>query len=114
MKVWTWVLLVLLAVLIKFSSSYSSFIEHYYSTGVFPVISQIQRLLLGWIPFSIGDLLYAFFLIVLAVKIWQLGRAVFERRFHRRYMLLGLKQVIFFSLLVYVLFYLLWGLNYSR
>jgi len=114
MTVWSWVLLVLLAILIKFSSSYSAFIEHSYSKGVYPVISKTQRLLLGWIPFSMGDLLYGFFLIVLVVKTWQVVRAIFSRRVNREYMLTGLKQLIFFILLVYVLFYLLWGLNYSR
>ena len=40
------------------------FIESFYSTGIFPVISKISRYIFGWIPFSIGDLFY-FFLILL-------------------------------------------------
>lgn len=114
MRVWSWLLLVLLAILIKFSSAYSVFIERYYSNGIYPAVSKIQRVLLGWIPFSIGDLFYGFFILVLIVKIWQLVRAMFKRKFSRQYLLTGLKQIIFFFLLVYVLFYLLWGLNYSR
>ena len=114
MKFWTWALLILLVILIKFSSAYSGFIEHYYSNGIYPVISKIQRILLGWIPFSAGDLLYGFFLIVLLVKTWQVVRTIFKRRLNRQYLLTGLKQIIFFFLLVYVFFYLLWGLNYSR
>jgi len=114
MKFWTWALLILLVILIKFSSSYSGFIEHYYSDGIYPVLSKIQRILLGWIPFSAGDLLYGFFLIVLLVKTWQVVRTLFKRRLNRQYLLAGLKQIIFFFLLVYVFFYLLWGLNYSR
>jgi hypothetical protein len=114
MKVWSWLLLILLAILIKFSSSYSGFIEHYYSNGIYPVISRIQRTLFGWIPFSIGDFLYGFFLLVLVIKVWQLVKAIFKRSVNRQYIVTGLKQIIFFVLLVYVLFYLLWGLNYSR
>jgi len=114
MRVWSWVLLILFAVLIKFSSSYSGFIERYYSNGIYPVVSKIQRFFFGWIPFSIGDLLYGFFIIVLLVKSWQILRVLFNRRFDRKYLFAGLKQIIFFFLLVYVLFYLLWGLNYSR
>src|SRR6185295_19219533 len=114
MKVWTWVLLILLAILIKFSSVYSGFIERYYSNGIYPVISKIQRILLGWIPFSLGDLLYGFFILVLIVKTWQVVRVLFKRTFSRQSLLTGLKQIIFFFLLVYVMFYLLWGLNYSR
>ena len=33
-------------------------VEDYYSNGIYPVLSKSMRTLLGWIPFSIGDLLY--------------------------------------------------------
>ena len=114
MKSWSWVLLILLVVLIKLSSLYSGIIEHYYSNGIYPVISKGQRYLFGWLPISIGDLLYAFFILVILVKFVQITRVIFRRKFNRQYFLTGLKQLIFFFLLVYVLFYLLWGLNYSR
>ena len=114
MKAWSWVVLILLAILVKFSSLYSGFIEQYYSTGIYPVISKIQRFLFGWLPFSFGDLIYGFFTLVILVKFWQLLKVLFARKFNRRYFLTGLKQILFFLLLVYVLFYLLWGLNYSR
>jgi hypothetical protein len=114
MKAWSWILVILLTVLIKFSSLYPGFIERYYSNGVYPVISKAQRFLFGWIPFSIGDLIYGFFILVILVKTWQLIRVVFKKRFNRQYFLSGLKQIIFFFLLVYVFFYLFWGLNYSR
>ncbi len=114
MKSWSWVALILLVILIKFSSTYPGFIEQYYSNGIYPVISKIQRFLFGWIPFSIGDLIYGFFILVILVKTWQLLKVLFRRKFNRQYFLNGLKQVIFFFLFVYALFYLLWGLNYSR
>jgi uncharacterized protein DUF3810 len=114
MKTWSWVLLILTTVLIKFSSLYPNFIEKYYSTSFYPVFSKIQRFLFGWIPFSIGDLLYLFFIIVILVKTWQLIRIIFKRKFNRQYFLTGLKQIIFFALFIYVFFYLFWGLNYSR
>jgi len=107
-------LLILLAILIKLSSLYSGFIEDYYSTGAYPVISKIQRFLFGWIPFSIGDIIYAFFILVVIIKTWQILRILFRRRLNRQYFFSGLKQILFFCLLVYVFFYLLWGLNYSR
>src|SRR5262245_87593 len=114
MKTWSWVLLILGAILIKFSSLYPHFIEKYYSNGLYVYISKIQRFLFGWIPFSIGDLFYAFLIIVLLVKIWQLIRIIFKKKFNRQYLLSGLKQIIFYFLFLYVFFYLFWGLNYSR
>ena len=114
MKTWSWVLLILGAIIIKFSSLYPGFIEKYYSNGFYIIISKIQRFIFGWIPFSIGDLIYAFLIIVLLVKAWQLFRIIFKRKFDRQYLLSGLKQIIFYFLFLYVFFYLFWGLNYSR
>jgi len=114
MKVRSWIILILLTILIKLSSLYPGFIEQYYSNGLYPVISKIQRFLLGWLPFSVGDLIYGFFVLVLVVKIVQLLKILFKRKFNRQYFFAGLNQTVFFFLFVYVLFYLLWGLNYSR
>lgn len=113
-KAWRWAILIFLVIIIKFSSAFSGFIERNYSNGIYPVISKIQRFLFGWIPFSLGDLLYAFFILFILIKIWRLIRTLAARKFSRQYFLTGLKQIAFFLLLVYVLFYLLWGLNYSR
>jgi len=114
MKAWSWVLLILLVILIKLSSFYPGTIEASYSNGVYPVISEVQRFLFGWLPFSLGDLIYGFFILVILIKTWQLIRTIFKKKFNRQYFLSGLKQIIFFFLFVYVFFYLLWGLNYSR
>src|SRR5437762_3780214 len=114
MKAWTWGVLILLAVLIKFSSSFSGLIEQSYSNGIYPVISKIQRFLFGWIPFSMGDVIYGFFILVLLVKSWQILAVILRRKFNRQYFFSSLKQILFFCLLVYIFFYLLWGLNYSR
>jgi hypothetical protein len=55
--------LLLLSILIKIFSLDPARVESYYTFGFYPVISGVLRTLLGWIPFSIGDLLYiaAFF-----------------------------------------------------
>jgi hypothetical protein len=114
MKAWSWILLILLVILIKLSSLYSAFVEQHYSNGIYPIISKAQRSLFGWLPFSLGDLFYGFVILVILVKFWQLLKVLFTRRYNHQYFLEGLKQIIFFFLLVYVFFYLLWGLNYSR
>lgn len=114
MKAWTWVVLILLVILIKFASGYPHFIEHYYSNGLYPVISRCQRFLFGWIPFSIGDLLYAIFILIALFKTGRLLKMIFKRTFNRYFLISGLKQAIFFFLFLYVFFYLFWGLNYSR
>ena len=114
MKGWTWALLIVLAILIKWVSLYPGWIERNYTYGIYPIISSVQRFLLGWIPFSIGDLFYSFLIIVIIVKIVRLFKAIFKRKVNRAFLLKGLRQLIFIFLLVYVFFNLLWGLNYNR
>ncbi|MBL7730900.1 MAG: DUF3810 domain-containing protein [Chitinophagaceae bacterium] len=114
MKSWSWVLLVLLSVLIKWASWYPGWVESNYSRGVYPVISRIQRVLFGWIPFSIGDLFYAFLILIIVYKTGRFFKLLFKRRLNRQYFVAGLQQFIFFGLFVYVFFNLFWGLNYNR
>jgi hypothetical protein len=114
MKSWSWVLLILLTILIKWASWYPGWVETNYSRGIYPVISRIQRFLFGWIPFSVGDLFYGFLILVILFKTFQLTRAIVKKRFNRQYFKAGLQQVIFFLLFIYVFFNLFWGLNYNR
>lgn len=114
MKSWSWVLLIVGSILIKWVSWYPGWVERNYTYGVYPVISRVQRFLFGWIPFSVGDLFYAFLIIILIVKTYQLIKLIVKRRLNRTYFTNGLQQLIFFFLFVYVFFNLLWGLNYNR
>ena len=114
MKSKGWVFLILSVIFIKWVSLYPAFIEKYYTGGVYPIISRVQRILFGWIPFSLGDLFYAFLLLIILYKTYQLIKIIWRKQFNHRYLMAGLQQIIFFFLFVYVLFYLLWGLNYNR
>jgi hypothetical protein len=114
MKSWSWVLLILLTVLIKWASLYPDWVEKNYTYGIYPVISKVQRVLFGWIPFSIGDLFYTFLVLVVLFRAWRFFRLLFQRKLTRKYFASGLQQAIFFFLFIYVFFNLLWGLNYNR
>jgi hypothetical protein len=114
MKSWSWVLLILLTILIKWVSLYPGWVERNYTYGIYPLISNIQRFLFGWIPFSIGDLFYAFLILVILFRTFRFFRLLFKRKLNRAYFGQALQQGIFFFLFVYVFFNLLWGLNYNR
>ena len=114
MKSWSWVFIIVLTILIKWVSWYPGWVERNYSTGVYPIISRAQRFLFGWVPFSIGDLFYAFLVIVVLYKTFQLVNTIIRHRITRKYFVAGLQQIIFFFLFMYVFFNLLWGLNYNR
>lgn len=114
MKSRSWVLIIILTILIKWVSWYPGWVERNYSLGLYPVISKVQRILFGWLPFSIGDLFYGFLVLVIIYKTFNLIKTIIQRKFNRPYFLTGLQQIIFFILFVYVFFNLLWGLNYDR
>lgn len=80
MKAWSWVSLISLAVLIKVISFFPDIVERYYTYGVYPVISKVQRIVFGWLPISIGDLLYASIVLIILVKGFQLGMAIFQKK----------------------------------
>ena len=114
MKSWSWVLLILAAIFIKWVSLYPDWVEKNYTYGIYPLISKVQRLLFGWIPFSIGDLFYAFLILVVLFRTFRFVKLLFQKKLTRKYFASGLQQAIFFFLFVYVFFNLLWGLNYNR
>lgn len=106
--------LLFIAVLIKVLALNENWVERYYTYGVYWQLSSFLRVLLGWVPFSVGDLIYFFavlYLLFQAVKAirfvklkksgpaaaWKIGR-----------------KLIRISLLVYVVFNIGWGLNYNR
>jgi hypothetical protein len=106
--------LVLLSILIKIFSLNPHWVESYYTFGIYPVISRVLRTILGWIPFSIGDLLYAAVSILLIVKAWK-----FIRLLARRQVVEYLSREVFIKYLklafwIYIIFNLFWGLNYDR
>ena len=102
------IFLVVQILLMRWITQYPQAIEDYYSNGIYPVISSFFRILLGWIPFSIGDLLIFYFVFYTLRFIYRLFKTRFRRFGHK---LIGI--VAFFSV-IYFCFYLFWGLNYYR
>ena len=85
-----------------------SFVEAYYSRGIYPYISSLLRILFGWMPFSFGDLIILFFTLYSIYIIYKLVSTRFKNMISK---LLGVTS---FISIIYFLFYMLWGLNYFR
>jgi len=87
---------------------YPQFVETYYSLGIFPFISKLSRYAFGWIPFSVGDIIYLG-LISLALR-WLYNNV---KRLKTNPVLFFLDISATLSL-AYLMFNLLWGINYYR
>jgi hypothetical protein len=109
-----WLILLGLAICIKIFSLFPDAVEKYYAAGIYPVISKLQRILFGWLPFSVGDLFYGMVIVWLIYKLYHTIRRVIKKQTNRKYWLHALLQTTFVVVIVYVSFNLLWGLNYNR
>jgi hypothetical protein len=109
-----WLVLLVLVVSVKIFSLFPAAVERYYAAGMYPLITQLLRFLLGWLPFSVGDILYMVAGIWLLLKFVRLIRAIVQRKAGRSFWWNRLRWLTFYSLLVYTVFNILWGLNYNR
>jgi len=89
-------------------SKIPNFIENNYTNGIYIYVSKFLRSLFGWIPFSIGDVIY--FIIILFI-IRLLIKLITSKNSNRLNLIFQL--VAGFSIF-YFFFYFFWGLNYSR
>lgn len=103
-----------IAVSVKILSLFPETVERYYSDGIYPIISKTQRAITGWLPFSLGDILYFLAGMYLLIKTIRITRLLIGRRITQPYLLYVGKKVLMIMLLVYIVFNVLWGLNYNR
>ena len=104
----------LLAVLIKLFSLNEAWVEQYYTLGFYPFISRTLRILFGWMPISIGDLVYIAAFIWLVFKTWKLFKLLKKQEAREYFSWILFRKYLKLILLVYIIFSLFWGLNYYR
>lgn len=109
-KVKTYILIALpiQIVLVKWMAAYPNFVETYYSNGLYLPISRFLRTLLGWIPFSVGDLLYLTLGILAIRYLYKHWKTIKSKPLH------FLKNIGVVLSIAYFAFHLLWGMNYYR
>lgn len=106
--------LLVLAVLIHIYSLDPARVENQYATGIYPAIGRFLRYIFCWIPFSIGDLLYGSVIIWVLIGIFRMVKAIFRKRVSRGSFAAGIGRLVNIMLLIYIVFNLLWGINYNR
>lgn len=94
--------------LVKFLASRPLWIEEWYSLKFYAFISPIIRYPLGFIPFSLGDLLYTLAGIMLIL--WLIKRIRTRFRGVKKWTVEALAVLS----VVYGCFHIFWGLNYYR
>ncbi len=94
-------------VFIQILGFFPELVEQFYSNGFYPILAQISRKFLGWVPFSVGDLIYfvvGFFILKWIVNLFRKSKNWKD---------IGLDIVKSISIF-YFLFHILWAFNYYR
>jgi hypothetical protein len=108
------IVLLIISALIKVITFFPTWIENNYSNGFYLRLSAFYRKLFGFLPFSLGDILYFFaaiFLIWLVIKFIVV--LVKKRLRFLNYGKLMLRS-FFIASIIYIFFNISWGLNYNR
>lgn len=87
-------------------------VEEYYSQGLYPWVADFLGAGFGWLPFSMGDCLYglaAGWLLVAGVRGYRTLRGKQGGRLAQL-----VRSALMVCLWIYIMFKLLWGLNYDR
>ncbi|MET3113986.1 hypothetical protein AAKU52_001719 [Pedobacter sp. CG_S7] len=92
----------------------SSLTENLYSNTLYPVISVTLRTISSIFPFPLGDVLYLLLVVYIIRSIYIFSKNLFKKKLNKTHRLLVPLQVLNFTLILYIAFKLLWGLNYSR
>lgn len=95
-------------ILVKWLGSHTDWIETYYSNGIYPFVSNTFRVLFGWIPFSVGDLLYTALIILAIGYLYKNGRSLLNNK------LRFLRDITMVASIAYFTFHFMWGFNYYR
>jgi len=101
-----------LVLLLSLAKRHPDAVETYYSRGFYPVYGHLPRLVLGWIPFSVGDV---FYVVVVGYLLFSFGKSIvslFAKRYPKA--VFGLLRLASAGTVLYLFFHLSWGLNYYR
>jgi len=95
-------------IFVKIMGYFPGFVETYYSNGLYPFLSKLERYTLGWIPFSFGDLVYTM------GSLYILRWLYLNRKRIRKDLKNWLIDVFSAVSVIYFAFHLFWGFNYYR
>jgi hypothetical protein len=95
-------------IILKIIRFFPECVERFYSNGLYVYLSKFSRIVLGKIPFSIGDCIY-FILILFALKWFWKNRKSWKLNWKN-----NLLTVLSVLSVFYFFFHILWALNYYR
>ncbi|MES2575211.1 MAG: DUF3810 domain-containing protein [Bacteroidota bacterium] len=93
---------------LKIIAFFPEVVEQFYSNGLYVFISKISRIILGKIPFSVGDVIYGILILLLIRWLWK------TRKSWKLEWKDNLLKIVSCLSLFYFFFHFLWAMNYYR
>ncbi|MBK7556915.1 MAG: DUF3810 domain-containing protein [Chitinophagaceae bacterium] len=103
-----------IAVFIHLYSGNSIRVENQYATRIYPAFGRFLRYLFGWLPFSIGDVLYGLLIVWLIWNLFSAIKAVIKKEVTLQRFSAGAGKALRILMITYILFNAFWGINYNR
>lgn len=95
-------------IVVKTLSFFPETVETAYSNRLYVFFSKVWRMALGWVPFSVGDVMYGIILVLALRWLWKRRRSWRQQWKDNLLRIAGTLSVIYFF------FHLFWGMNYYR
>jgi hypothetical protein len=108
------IILAVLIVVLKIFSNNSPLIERLYSNLIYPEFAASLRIILGWLPFSFGDIIYMLLILWFIWNVWRLSKKLLKRQLNKKWFARTGYKILITAMVVYIIFNSFWGLNYNR
>jgi hypothetical protein len=109
-----WGFPLMLLTLLLFIKQFPAFIEQYYSEGFYTIIALVLRRVTGLFGFSVGDVLYGVLIIYAIIAMVAKVKFILSNKPNATWFKNGFKNAVLFLLWLYIVFLVVWGLNYNR
>jgi Protein of unknown function (DUF3810) len=108
------IILFVIAFLIKLISFFPNWVEEFYIPKLWQPFAKLQRILTGWIPFSLGDIIYASIIIWFIYSIYKTIKYRKKEKWTKNRLWNSIQKLFIPVLYIYIVFSLVWGINYAR
>ncbi len=108
------ILLPVIIIVIRLLTLNEHFVEAHYSTGLYVYVGEVYRYLFGWIPFSLGDILYTVVGAYIIGKFINFSITIYKKQYSKPWLIRKVKSSIVIAASIYIIFNINWGLNYNR
>ena len=108
------IILMAIAAIVFLFGLFENLVLACYSDGLYPIISVTLRFISSLFPFAIGDIIYMILIVVAFYRLAFFIIKVKRRELSKAHRLLIPLQLLNIGLILFLVFKLFWGLNYSR